>query len=104
MAVSSIALSFAAGAIGLAVATTALAWRARAAQSKATSALQTQIDKKALLLGDVDAATGAFDEAYLAIEGDKVRLVWGEEASLRISRVPISRPCLNPVNPVALRF
>ena len=66
--------------IGLAVATTALAWRARAAQSKATSALQTQIDKKALLLGDVDAATGAFDEAYLAIEGDKVRLVWGEEA------------------------
>ncbi|MEI9903530.1 MAG: hypothetical protein WDN06_05765 [Asticcacaulis sp.] len=31
------------------------------------------------MLSELDAATSAFDEAFLAVEGDQVRLVWGEE-------------------------
>ena len=79
MAIASIAYTAAAGAMALAVSTTYLAWRTRSRLAKARDTLKADLFVKDTMLSELDAATSAFDEAFLAVEGDAVRLVWGEE-------------------------
>jgi signal transduction histidine kinase len=79
MAVTTIAFTAAAGALALALSTTVLSWRMRLKLSQSKDVLKSDLDHKHLVLGELDAATQAFDEAFLAVEGNVVRLVWGEE-------------------------
>lgn len=79
MALASIAYTAAAGAMALAVSTTYLAWRTRSKLAKARDSLKSDLFVKDTMLSELDAATSAFDEAFLAVEGNAVRLVWGEE-------------------------
>ena len=79
MALESIAFAAAAGAMTLAGATTWLAWRTRLRMATTQDELKSALGLKTTMLGELDAATAAFDEAFLAVEGDQVRLVWGEE-------------------------
>ncbi len=79
MALESIAYTVATGAVALALTTTYLAWRTRSRLAAARDDLKTSLNVKTAMLSELDAATSAFDEAFLAVEGDQVRLVWGEE-------------------------
>ncbi|MDC7682608.1 PAS-domain containing protein [Asticcacaulis sp. BYS171W] len=79
MTVATIAFAAAAGATALAFSTTVLAWRMRARLTGLSEGFRSRLDVQHTVLGELDAATSAFDEAFLAIEGDTVRLVWGEE-------------------------
>lgn len=79
MAMESIAYTAAAGAMALALSTTYLAWRMRRKLSDSRDALRGDLTSKETTLGELDAATSAFDEAFLAVEGEAVRLVWGDE-------------------------
>ena len=79
MALESIAYTAAAGAMALALATTWMSWRTRARLVQARDDLKADLGVKSTMLSELDAATAAFDEAFLAVEGDQVRLVWGEE-------------------------
>ena len=79
MAMESIAYTAAAGAMALALSTTYLAWRTRGRLTQARDAARETLNAREAMLGELDAATQAFDEAFLAVEGDTVRLVWGEE-------------------------
>ena len=79
MALASIAYTAAAGAMALAMSTTYLAWRTRSRLATARDTLKADLFVKDTMLSELDAATSAFDEAFLAVEGDAVRLVWGEE-------------------------
>jgi signal transduction histidine kinase len=79
MAMESIAYTAAAGAMALALSTTYLAWRTRARLTQARDMARESLIARDAMLGELDAATQAFDEAFLAVEGDTVRLVWGEE-------------------------
>lgn len=83
MAIASIAYTAAAGGLALALSTTWLALRNRMRFSKARDTLRADLTVKESMLRELDAATTAFDEAFLAVEGDTVRLVWGED-TLRI--------------------
>jgi signal transduction histidine kinase len=78
MAATTIALTTAAGAMTLALTTTLMAWRARLRLSGSNQSLKEEVEAREAILGEVDAATMAFDEAYLAIEGEGVRLIWGD--------------------------
>ncbi len=79
MAMDAIAYTAAGGAMALALSTTYLAWRMRRRLSDSREKLRADLGVKEITLGELDAATSAFDEAFLAVEGDAVRLVWGEE-------------------------
>ena len=79
MATEMIAYTAAAGAMALAVSTTYLAWRTRSKLTQARDAARENLHIKESMLGELDAATQAFDEAFLAVEGDTVRLVWGDD-------------------------
>ncbi|ESQ74878.1 PAS domain-containing sensor histidine kinase [Asticcacaulis sp. AC402] len=79
MALDSIAYTAAAGAMALALSTTYLAWRTRSKLAKARDLLKSDLFVKETMLSELDAATSAFDEAFLAVEGDAVRLVWGDD-------------------------
>ncbi|MEI9902753.1 MAG: hypothetical protein WDN06_01285 [Asticcacaulis sp.] len=79
MALESIAYTAAAGAMALALSTTYLAWRTRTRLAAARDDLKVSLGVKNTMLSELDAATSAFEEAFLAVEGDQVRLVWGEE-------------------------
>jgi hypothetical protein len=79
MALASIAYTAAAGAMALALSTTYLAWRTRSKLAKARDLLKGDLFVKETMLSELDAATSAFDEAFLAVEGDTVRLVWGDD-------------------------
>ncbi|ESQ86750.1 histidine kinase [Asticcacaulis sp. AC460] len=79
MALASIAYTAAAGAMALALSTTYLAWRTRSKLAKARDLLKGDLFVKETMLSELDAATSAFDEAFLAVEGDAVRLVWGDD-------------------------
>ncbi|MGZ3297837.1 MAG: PAS-domain containing protein, partial [Asticcacaulis sp.] len=65
--------------MALALSTTYLAWRTRARLIQARDSAREGLIAKESMLGELDAATQAFDEAFLAVEGDAVRLVWGDE-------------------------
>lgn len=77
MATVAIAYTAAAGAMALALSTTFLAWRLRAKLSQVNGRLAVDVSTRDTMLRELDAATTAFEEAFLAIEGDTVRLVWG---------------------------
>ncbi|MBP2160093.1 MULTISPECIES: ATP-binding protein [Asticcacaulis] len=79
MAMESIAYTAAAGAMALALSTTYLAWRLRKRTTVAREALRADLAMRDVTLSELDAATSAFDEAFLAVEGDAVRLVWGDD-------------------------
>ncbi|MGA9659081.1 MAG: two-component sensor histidine kinase, partial [Asticcacaulis sp.] len=79
MALATLAYSVAAGGMALALSTTWLALRGRTRFSKARAALTAELSTKSGMLRELDSATTAFDEAFLAVEGDTVRLVWGED-------------------------
>ncbi|OYW80607.1 MAG: two-component sensor histidine kinase, partial [Asticcacaulis sp. 32-58-5] len=79
MDVSAIALAVAGGSLALALTTTYLSWRQRSALSAQRDGLKTDLTLKQTMLSELDAATSAFDEAFLAVEGDMVRLVWGDD-------------------------
>ena len=79
MAIESIAYTVAAGSMALASSVTYLAWRTRTRLAQARDGLKSDLYVKDTMLSELDAATSAFDEAFLAVEGDVVRLVWGEE-------------------------
>ena len=79
MAMESIAYTVAAGSMALASSVTYLAWRTRTRLAKTRDGLKSDLYVKDTMLSELDAATSAFDEAFLAVEGDVVRLVWGEE-------------------------
>eukprot|EP01042_Synura_sphagnicola_P034998 gene34998-44853_t len=79
MAIATIAYTAAAGAMALALSTTWLAWRNRTRFTQNRDVLSTELGLKDTMLNELDAATQAFEEAFLAIEGDAVRLVWGED-------------------------
>ncbi len=83
MALATIAYSATAGALALALSTTWLAWRARGRFTKTRDHLTGELDQKDAKLRELDSATCAFDEAFLAVEDDTVRLVWGEETLAR---------------------
>jgi signal transduction histidine kinase len=80
MTMATIAFTAAFGAMSFALTTTVMAWRMRQSLTAQLRNLKAQLSTDALVLGELDAATGAFEEAYLAVENDVVRLVWGEEA------------------------
>ena len=86
MAMESIAYTAAAGAMTLALSTTYLAWRMRRRLTSSRDALKTDLGVKDTMLSELDAATSAFDEAFLAVEGDAVRLVWGEDTLQHCAR------------------
>lgn len=94
MAVISIAFAAAAGAMALALSTTVLSWRVRGKLMRAKDQLESDLGVKHTILGELDAATSAFDEAFLAVEGDTVRLVWGEDTlktcAEALGRKPVS--------------
>ena len=79
MAMESIAYTVAAGSMALASSVTYLAWRTRTRLAKSRDGFKSELFTKDTMLSELDAATSAFDEAFLAVEGDVVRLVWGEE-------------------------
>lgn len=79
MALATLAYSAAAGAMALALSTTWLALRLRTRTAASQDALRDDLNRKQVTLRELDAATQAFDEAFLAVEGDIVRLVWGDE-------------------------
>ncbi|MFT4074933.1 MAG: ATP-binding protein [Asticcacaulis sp.] len=79
MAIASIAYTAAAGGLALALSTTWLALRNRLRFTKVRDELSADLTAKSGMLRELDAATTAFDEAFLAVEGDVVRLVWGED-------------------------
>ncbi|ESQ85728.1 histidine kinase [Asticcacaulis sp. AC466] len=79
MAIATIAYTAAAGGMALALSTTWLALRNRTRFSKARETLKADLSAKDVMLRELDAATTAFDEAFLAVEGDTVRLVWGDD-------------------------
>jgi len=79
MAIASIAYTAAAGGLALALSTTWLALRNRTLFTKARDLLAADLTAKDSMLRELDSATTAFDEAFLAVEGDVVRLVWGED-------------------------
>lgn len=80
MALATLAYSAAGGAMALALSTTWLALRLRARLTAAQSGLRDDLHHKQGLLRELDSATQAFDEAFLAVEGDTVRPVWGEDS------------------------
>ncbi|MFT3998492.1 MAG: two-component sensor histidine kinase, partial [Asticcacaulis sp.] len=93
MTVATIAFAAAAGATALAFSTTVLAWRMRARLGRQAQDIRTRLDVQHTVLGELDAATSAFDEAFVAVEGDMVRLVWGDETLKTVAealRVPPS--------------
>ncbi len=79
MAIASIAYTAAAGGLALALSTTWLALRNRTLFTKTRDLLAADLTAKEGMLRELDSATTAFDEAFLAVEGDVVRLVWGED-------------------------
>jgi signal transduction histidine kinase/uncharacterized protein YciI len=79
MAIASIAYTAAAGGLALALSTTWLALRNRTLFAKTRDLLAADLTAKDSMLRELDSATTAFDEAFLAVEGDVVRLVWGED-------------------------
>ncbi|MDI7775993.1 ATP-binding protein [Asticcacaulis sp. EMRT-3] len=79
MALATLAYSAAAGAMALALSTTWLALRTRSRLSRSQTVLRDDLGHKQALLRELDSATQAFDEAFLAVEADTVRLVWGED-------------------------
>ncbi len=79
MAIATIAYTAAAGAMALALSTTWLAWRNRTRFTQSHEKLSSELGLKDTMLSELDSATQAFEEAFLAIEGDAVRLVWGED-------------------------
>ncbi|WKL58175.1 ATP-binding protein [Asticcacaulis sp. ZE23SCel15] len=79
MDVSAIALAVAGGSLALALSTTFLSWRQRGTLGAQRDALKADLGLKQTMLSELDAATSAFDEAFLAVEDDMVRLVWGDE-------------------------
>jgi len=79
MAGDVLAYTVAAGTMTLALSTTYLAWRTRTKLARARDQVKSELYVKDTMLSELDAATAAFDEAFLAVEGDAVRLVWGEE-------------------------
>jgi hypothetical protein len=93
MTVATIAFAAAAGATALAFSTTVLAWRLKARLTKLSEGYKSRLDVQHTVLGELDAATLAFDEAFVAIEGETVRLVWGDETLKTIAdafRIPFS--------------
>ena len=83
MAGDVLAYTVAAGTMTLALSTTYLAWRTRTKLARARDQVRSELYVKDTMLSELDAATAAFDEAFLAVEGDAVRLVWGEETLRR---------------------
>lgn len=79
MVITTIAFAAAAGALALALVTTFLSWRVRAKLASERDSLKTELEGRRSVLGELDAATSAFDEAFVAVEDDLVRLVWGED-------------------------
>ncbi len=79
MAIATIAYTAAAGGMALALSTTWLALRSRTRFTQARDTLKSELTHKDGMLRELDAATTAFDEAFVAVEGDAVRLVWGED-------------------------
>lgn len=79
MALATLAYSVSAGAMALALSTTWLALRLRSRLSAAQGLLRDELSRKQTILHELDAATLAFDEAFLAVEGDEVRPVWGDD-------------------------
>lgn len=86
MAATVLAYSVSAGAMTLALATTFLAWRTRKTLGAQNQTYREQLAEKATLLGELDTATAAFDEAFLAIEDNTVRLVWGEDTLIECAK------------------
>ncbi|MFT4090145.1 MAG: PAS-domain containing protein [Asticcacaulis sp.] len=79
MTVTTIAFAAAAGAMALALSTTVLSWRVRSKLIGERNNLKNELTGGQTVLGELDAATSAFDEAFVAVEDDLVRLVWGED-------------------------
>jgi signal transduction histidine kinase/PAS domain-containing protein len=86
MAVLTLAYSAAAGAMTLALTTTYLAFRQRRHYQQRSDGLQADLEARDATLGELDTATSAFEEAFLALEGGEVRLVWGEEVLIACAR------------------
>ena len=103
MAIESIAYAAAAGATALAVSTTFLAWRTRGRLAKVRDDLKLALAAKTTTLSELDAATSAFDEAFLAVEGDTVRLVWGEETLKACAEALGLRPNETDCAPAVMR-
>lgn len=72
--------------MALALSTTFLAWRLRAKLSQLNGRLAEDVSTRDTMLRELDAATTAFEEAFLAIEGDTVRLVWGGDTLTTVAR------------------
>ncbi|WP_140984394.1 PAS domain-containing sensor histidine kinase [Asticcacaulis tiandongensis] len=79
MTVTTIAFAAAAGAMALALSTTVLSWRVRSKLIGERDTLKSELSGGQTVLGELDAATSAFDEAFVAVEDNLVRLVWGDE-------------------------
>ena len=75
MAIASIAYTAAAGGLALALSTTWLALRNRTRGTMARERRAADLTAKDGMLRELDSATTAFDEAFIAVEGDVVRLV-----------------------------
>ncbi|HYE42650.1 MAG TPA: ATP-binding protein [Caulobacteraceae bacterium] len=80
MAATELAYAASAGAIALSFSTLLWSWRFRRNSQARAQALEARLAGAEAALSEAEAAAGAFDGALLAVEGEEVRLVAGEEA------------------------
>jgi signal transduction histidine kinase len=98
MAPSDLAYAASAGAIALALSTLVWSWRFRTRNQAETRRLEIELADARTAVAEAEAAASAFDGALIAIEGDEVRLLAGEEALADCARLLDS----DPADPAAL--
>lgn len=98
MAPSEWAYVASAGAVALAFAVLVWTWRFRKAYQSRTRDLEIQLADAHTSIAEAEAAASAFEGALIAVEGDEVRLLAGEEALADCARALKS----DPEDPAAL--
>lgn len=86
MGPTALAYTASAGAIALALSTLVWTWRFRKQVQGRTRELEIQLADAQSAIGEAEAAASAFEGALIAVEGDEVRLLAGEDALAEAAR------------------
>jgi len=86
LAPTDLAYAASAGAIALALSTLVWTWRFRKQTQARARELEIQLAEAQTTIAESEAAASAFDGALIAVEGDEVRLLAGEEALAECAR------------------
>ncbi|MBX7248452.1 MAG: PAS-domain containing protein [Caulobacteraceae bacterium] len=92
MAPADMAYAASAGAIALALSTLVWTWRFRTRAQARARELEVQLADMQSTLSEAEAAASAFEGALIAVEGDEVRLLAGEDALAACARALKSPP------------